>query len=48
MVRGRLRGATYQTYTLCWDCICGGVKADQGRVVDVTKGRLPRAAISFG
>jgi hypothetical protein len=41
-------GATTQTYTLYWDCLCGGVKRTQSRVVDVAKGVYPRVDISFG
>ncbi|HZM80720.1 MAG TPA: hypothetical protein VFC19_33775 [Candidatus Limnocylindrales bacterium] len=41
-------GAATQTYTLYWDCVCGGVKRTQSRVVDVAKGAYPRVDISFG
>lgn len=41
-------GAATQTYTLYWDCVCGGVKRTQSRVVNVAKGVYPRVDVSFG
>lgn len=41
-------GAATQRYTLSWDCMCGGVKRTQSRIVDVAKGAYPRVDISFG
>lgn len=41
-------GAATQTYTLYWDCVCGGITRTQSRVVDVSKGNYPRVDVSFG